>query len=376
MQPVLFIDDEREWRGGQDSLFLLLRGLAERQAPFLLAAAEDGALARRARDEGWALRPFRPGGECSIRSLLFFRRLIREFRPSILFYNTPHPIVSGLWGARLTRLRPVHLYARRVIFPLRKNPFSRWKHRRAVDYFIAISAAVRSVLTAGGVPADRIFLVPEGLRVEDFDAIPPARAEFPPEAGCQFFCAAALTGEKGVDVLIRAFADHRGRFPDSSLTITGTGRLQGALTALARETGSGKGIRFLGFRPDFEAVLKCMDAVVVPSLAEGFGRVALYAMAAALPVVGSRVGGIPEVVSPEETGLLTPPGDAAALAAALDRLAGDRGAARRMGECGRNRLLAGFTHRHVVDCTLAVFDAVLFAFDNNKCGSTIKSDGH
>lgn len=351
-RPFIFVDDERGWRGGQDSLAALVDKLHQRNVPLVLVTRTGSELERRLGARGVPLRTWAGGGELSPGSIIFFRRLLRELSPDLVFYNTPKPVWSGVIGAWLAGRRPFHLCARRVNFPLRRNFLSRLKYRWAIDGYIAISQAIRQTLIRGGVPDERIVVVPESVDLATFDAIEPLWAEFPPRQGRRFMCVAALTEEKGIDVLLQAFARHHRNHPESTLTIAGSGRLESWLKGLADGEGLGGAVAFLGFRPDFIAVMKCMDAVVMPSLSEGFGRAALYGMAAGLPVVASEVGGIPEMVLPGETGLLVPPGDPESLAAALDRLAADPESARTMGRRGRERVEARFNSQQMVNRSL------------------------
>lgn len=356
--PVLLVDDEPAWRGGQESLFSLAAAWAAAGRPFTLACAAGGELERRARERDWPVRPLPPGGELSPRVFRCFTRWLDESAPGLILYNTPKPVTAGVLAARWRR-RPVrHVVARRVVFPLRGHRLSRWKYRQA-DHFIAISAAVAAALRGSGIPPAKITVVPEGLDVAEFDAVAPARDEFPQRAGFTFGCLAALTREKGVDVLLDALARHRRRFPDSALLVAGTGAEAEALKRQAETLGLAESVRFLGFRSDIAAVVKCLDAVVLPSRAEGFGRAALLAMAAGLPVAAAATGGIPEVVADGVTGWLCAPDEPDALAGLLDRLAGERAQARALGAAGRARLLERFTVAQMGEQTAACIDKVL-----------------
>ncbi len=356
---LLIVDDEKVWRGGQDSVFTLLQGLAARGVPFTLAAAAGGELARRAAAQGWPCRPWEAGGEMSAGTARFLAGLFAELRPDGVLFNTPHPVTAGIYASAHSGLRPARVVARRVDFPLRDNAFSRWKYRRGADHFLAISRAVAKTLERGGIPPGKITVVHEGIRPEEVESVPAAVEVRPDVPGAVFACVAALTPEKGVDVLLRALARHRKAHPGSGLVVAGDGAEAENLRRLGSSLGCAGAVRFLGFRKDFIAVIKACDALVVPSRSEGFGRVALYAMAAGLPVAGSRAGGIPDVVADGETGVLAPPGNEAALAEALDRLAADPGTARLWGEQGKARMRAEFTVEHMVAGTLAVFEKVL-----------------
>jgi glycosyltransferase involved in cell wall biosynthesis len=101
-------------------------------------------------------------------------------------------------------------------------------------------------------------------------------------------------------------------------------------------------VRFLGYRQDIPGLLGIMDMVVMPSLRESFGLVAIEAMAMEVPVIASRIGGLEEVVEHERTGVLVAPGDAVVLADHIQQLKGDPGMRKKMGKAGRQRVEARF----------------------------------
>jgi glycosyltransferase involved in cell wall biosynthesis len=164
---------------------------------------------------------------------------------------------------------------------------------------------------------------------------------------------AALEDRKGHAVLLDAIA----RLADVRLRVlcAGGGSRAAALAARRDALGLGDRVVFLGPLDDVAGLLAAADVAVMPSLHEGLGVAALEAMAAGVPVVASRVGGLPELVGADAAGVLVPPGDAAALAAALRRLAADRGAARALGTAGRARVGARFTMAGMAAATLALY---------------------
>jgi glycosyltransferase involved in cell wall biosynthesis len=137
--------------------------------------------------------------------------------------------------------------------------------------------------------------------------------------------------------------------PEVTLDLAGRGPLAPALKAYARELGLGDAVRFLGFVSPIEAAIEDAAVVVVPSLGEGFGMVALEAMERARPVIASAVGGLPEIVADGETGIVVSPADAEALADAIVSLAADLPRAAAMGSAGRSRALAEFTPERCVE---------------------------
>jgi glycosyltransferase involved in cell wall biosynthesis len=159
----------------------------------------------------------------------------------------------------------------------------------------------------------------------------------------RLLCVGRLIPIKGHLVLLRALAQARTRVPGLVLEVAGRGPLEPALKSYAKELGLDESVRFLGFVSPVQEAIERAAIVVVPSLGEGFGMVALEAMERGRPVIASAVGGLPEIVADGETGIIVPPGDADALADAIVALAADLERAARMGESGRERALAEFT---------------------------------
>jgi glycosyltransferase involved in cell wall biosynthesis len=164
---------------------------------------------------------------------------------------------------------------------------------------------------------------------------------------------AHLIKEKGVDVALRALA----RLPDAAvLWVVGDGAESAALQALAGELGVRERVQFLGLQARVEPFMQAADAFVCPSLwAEAAGLVNLEAQACGLPVLASRVGGIPEYVADDRTGQLFPAGDADALAMAARRLLGDPALSREMGRAARELAVTRFSVAARIDDYLDLY---------------------
>ena len=144
---------------------------------------------------------------------------------------------------------------------------------------------------------------------------------------------------KGVTYLVNAMAEVIQRHPNGLLLLVGKGDEKGEeevkLSKQVKNLGILDNVRFLGWRPDVNEIMGCFDIFVLPSLNEGMGRVLVEAMSAGLPIVASRVGGIPDLVKDGENGLLVPPADAGALEQAISDLLSDNSRKKHMGETGK-----------------------------------------
>jgi glycosyltransferase involved in cell wall biosynthesis len=177
----------------------------------------------------------------------------------------------------------------------------------------------------------------------------------------RLLCVGRLIPIKGHIVLLRAFAEARRRIPGLELQIAGRGPLEPALRALAKELEIEDAVHFLGYVAPVQRAIADAAVVVVPSMGEGFGMVALEAMERARPVIAAEIGGLGELVQDGVTGLLVPPGEADPLVGAIVRLAGDLPRAREMGEAGRRRALEHFLQARCTDRTELLYEGALAA---------------
>jgi glycosyltransferase involved in cell wall biosynthesis len=252
------------------------------------------------------------------------------------------------WGSRvLARPSAVEMRFRRFKAPLQIA--LGWLTARAADRVLAPSAA-----TAAELRRD--------YRVAEVAVVPNAMGEGPAEgpaaggaggtdgegAGGYLLAVGRLRIRKGVDVLLAAMPELLRRHPGTRLRIAGDGEHRAALERAAAALGLGDAVSFLG-RADAVRVRRLLRgavALVVPSIYEGMPLVVLEAMEASVPVVASRVSGIPEVVEDGRTGWLVPPEEPASLAAALAAALDDPAAAADRGAAGRRRLAERFRPVH------------------------------
>jgi glycosyltransferase involved in cell wall biosynthesis len=354
----LHIDTAKTWRGGQNQALLTVLGLRELGHRTVLVAHPQGELRRRAA-EGLDLIGLAPRSELDLAAAWRLARVLKQIQPFIVHAHDPHgvAVAATAIGYGGLGIKPTLVASRRVDFPLKLNALSQWKYRQ-VAAFLCASDCIRDILIGQGIPRERVVTVHEGIDLAHVDAAPPTsvrEAFWLPTNAPIVGCVGALVEHKGHRHLIHAAADIVRRIPEARVVILGEGDLRDELTRMIHELGLERHVLLPGFRPDVLSLLKTFDVFVMPSITEGLGTSILDAMACGKAVVASAVGGIPEVVAPEETGLLVPPRNPTALAAAVVRLLGNRELADRFGAAGRTRVEQHFTAERMVQATLDVY---------------------
>lgn len=252
-----------------------------------------------------------------------------------------------LAGARsgLRLMATAHGWSRPEEWKLR---FYNWVDGKVLARFplvVAVSRSVADRLAGAGVNPSRITVIPNGVDLDRWSraAIPAGRPPGLPETPRVIGMVARLSGDKDLDTLLEAFGRVAERRDDVGLAVVGDGPERGRLESLAARHPHAGRIAVLGHRTDVLGLTASFSVAVLSTRAEGMPNAVLEAMALERPVVASRVGGVPELVEHERHGLLTPPGDAEALAAALLRLLDDPGEASRLARAARARVEERFS---------------------------------
>lgn len=228
---------------------------------------------------------------------------------------------------------------------------------RLTDRFIAVSEAnSRYLIEQKRIPTRKISVIQNGCSIERVD---PSKAR--PEGireslgfskdDLVLIAMARLEPQKGHRILLQALPMLRSQFPNLRLICLGTGALHDELKKLTHDLELDAIVRFAGFQSNVADWLAAADIGVLPSFYEGLPLAAVETLAAGLPIVATAVDGTPEVVVDGETGLLVPPGDPAAIAKAISKLARDPELRRRFSVAGRERVLKQFTIQRQVEQT-------------------------
>jgi glycosyltransferase involved in cell wall biosynthesis len=282
---------------------------------------------------------------------------LARMRPTILHTHLVHADVYGQLTGALTGV-PVRVSTKHGFNEFRENPGFALGDRVIASFahtHIAISRGLARYLEevegfdGGSFEIVHYGIEPDGASRRYAGGVP------------RLLCVGRLIPIKGHIVLLRAFAEARRRIPALRLDIAGRGPLEPALRAVAKELEIEDAVRFLGYVAPVQRAIEAAAIVVVPSMGEGFGMVALEAMERARPVIAAEIGGLGELVEEGVTGLLVPPGEAQPLEEAIVRLAGDLELAARMGEAGRRRALGQFLQDRCTDRTELLYEGALTA---------------
>jgi glycosyltransferase involved in cell wall biosynthesis len=246
-----------------------------------------------------------------------------------------------------------------------------WAFRHC-ETMVVSRQQVRDTALSSLIRNGRVHVVPNGVDIASFRPRDRARArsELGLREGRLLVAVGRLNREKGFDVALEAFARIAPDYPETRLVIVGDGEERTALETLAQRLGVAPHVAFVGPQPQEKvaAYLAAADVFVFPTRREEAGPLVLpQAMAAGLPVVASRIGGIPEVLEPQNgtpAGVLVRPGSTAELEAALRRLLDDPELRLSLGRAARRRAESEYSLETMVQRTVAVYRAAIARVGN------------
>jgi glycosyltransferase involved in cell wall biosynthesis len=341
---IVHVDTALDFRGGQQQLLQLARGLGRRGHQQLIVCPERSLLAERAREAGCSVAELPAYDPGHVRGALQLRRRLRA-EPADLLHA--HDGQGQTISALATTGLPVRRVASRLVMFQPKwfaggGFLQGLKYEHTCHGVIAVCEYVKQLLVRTGVSASRIEVIPVGI---DWPENPPGlelRARMRARWGLReddFVVGhlGAFTHEKGQDTAIEAAILLAPKLPGLEMLLAGevSAQAQSRLAPRLRAaTGHARVLEFLENPSEF---LSALDLFIMPSRAEGLPASVLLAMASGLGVVASKVGGLPEIVTHGKTGWLVPPDSPEALAAGILEAASDRARLREFGATGRAR---------------------------------------
>jgi glycosyltransferase involved in cell wall biosynthesis len=295
----------------------------------------------------------RPRSGHDLRSLAAHRSALQQIAPHIVHANLSSPWSCQYCLAAAALVRRPRVVA---VYQLPVPPASKrqWRMKRltahAVDRHVGVGETTsREVEALVGLSPGSVFTIHNG--VPD-DRLPVAPR---PRPGPLVGAVGRLEPQKGFDILIRALQEVEG----ATLVVVGDGSERGRLEELARRIGVAERVVWVGWSDEPRSYLGSFDVFVLPSRFEGFPLALLESLLARSAVVATDVGSVAEAVRDNETGLLVPAEDSAAIAAAIRRLLADEELRRRLGQQGRRLVLERFTAAHMTRAYHSLYDELL-----------------
>lgn len=326
--------------GGMESCVLqLVERLPRERFMTTVLCPDEGAMAARLRALGAEVVITPIGEEPPWVSVQLATTLVQSARVDVLHaHMAPAHLLAGLVGKLTGKPVVTTLHARQL------SVLDLEVHRSAGTHLNVVCQHSCFHALGLGVDPARLTCIPNGVDTERFR--PRDAGESPDEAGLRraldipaeaplIGFVGRLCGEKGPEVFVRTALHLHQRFPQARWVLIGDGPQRGALQALAGRHGLQDRVRFAGLRTDMPGCYRELDLVVSSSWTEALPLAPMEALASGLPVVATRVGGVPELVAQGVTGFLAAPGDHEGLAAHMAALLADEDLRRRMGAAAR-----------------------------------------
>ncbi len=282
------------------------------------------------------------------------RKIILDFKPEIIHVHGAHELTY--LAKRVSPSTPIiftcHGY--NSDYPLLDYKFSAFFNNKYSKKVIAVSNYERINLLKAGLLENKLVVIHNGIH-ENKD-----RRELPIKIdGFILGTCSRLDKKKGINYLIEAFQKIREKVKDIHLVIIGDGKERGNLEKLVSQDNK-KYVHFLGNIPEARSYFHNFHLFILPSLNESFGIVILEVMSQKIPVIATRVGGIPEIIKDGETGILVPPKDVKVLKEAIIDLLKNEDLRNKIGERGYIRYKENFTLEKMVEKISKIYEEILF----------------
>lgn len=364
---ILYVITKGNWGGAQRYVYDLATAAAAAGHETAVAYGEPGLLPERLGESGIRSIPVRG----LARDVGFLREfaalsglvgLYRRERPQVAHINSSKAGALGALAARLAGVPRIvftaHGWAFNEARPLWQKPLLFLASASIVwlsHETICVSEAVRRDIARAPFTRKKLAVIHNGIDCAPLLAREAARAELSPRVVGKYWLGmiSELHPVKRIEDAVRAMQMVAKAHPEAILVVIGEGEERGALEYLVRELSLENHVFFAGFRPEAARLLGAFDLFVHASRSEAFAYAVLEAGCASLPVVATRVGGIPEAIPDDLHGLLVPPYDPDALATGIERLMRDPRRAHEMGARLHARVASAFSKDRMVRETLA-----------------------
>lgn len=313
---IAHITSEKGWRGGERQLYFLITELQKSGIENILICNEESEIEKRLHDTNIPHHHLVMKNPLNPVTANKLRKVIDSLDCDVLHLHTPTvhtlAVLAGINGLNI----PMVLH-RRTYFPIKNNPFTQFKYKyKGIKRIICISAAIKYYVDQALKKPEKSSIIHDGINIsgEDYLDYSSSKDILIRELGLTGKVRfvgniSALSVEKGYGVFVSVAEEIHKILPDVHFLIIGKGDQEQFIRNIVEQKSLSQNVHFLGFRDDLERILPGLDALLMPSIREGLGTAILDAFLARVPVVSTRVGGIPELVMDEKTGLISDPDD-------------------------------------------------------------------
>lgn len=371
---VLYLRSSSGFHGPEKQIMLLAQGARDAGFdPSIVVLYRQGKampaihpLVKAAREQGVPVHQLTDRNRFSLGTIWQIARRLTEGEFDLLHTHGYKANILGFLAARLAGvpiIGTVRLHTETTI-PLKLYKWLDLLALRLCDHVVTVSEDLRQEVLGAGLPPDKVTTILNSIDVTSFANQAargvPAREELGLGPGGHVVTAIGrLTSQKGYSYLLQGVPLVLQTLPETRFLIAGDGPLRGKLEREAHSLGVGSSVRFLGYRTDIAPLIALSDLIVMASLREGLPNVILEALALAKPVVATRVGGIPEIITHQVSGILVPSRDPVRLAEGILQVLTTPALARELGERGWQEVTGRFTVTTMVDRTIALYRQVL-----------------
>lgn len=301
-----------------------------------------------------------------------YARLIKAIAPDILHTHSFQPLV---WGSLLARRHSRHVttvhsnypyFTRRAVKDYAKKTIEMFFIERCGIRTVAVGKPVRALLAGLGVPERNLFLIENGVDIAGYGHDAGARADVRRELGMENDQFAFVTlgrldiATKAYDILLRSFAPICRQYGQRAILVfIGDGPDRKNLVDMAEQLGISGQVRFIGYRKNPARYLGAGDAYVCSSVVEGFGLATAEAMLCGLPVIATRVGANPEMITDGVSGILIEPGDPAVISAAMDDFMSRRYPLKEMARLGTQQVADKYDIKKTAAAYVSLYRSVM-----------------
>lgn len=357
---ILHLNNAKTWRGGEQQLYYLIMGLAERKIPQLLICQPNSELEKRI-DNQIPVNSISMLGEYDIFAAKKIAKIIKSNNVKLIHTHTGAAHGLGI----LTKLYAPNVklvVSRRVDFHINTNPLSKRKYySNKIDYFLTVSNRIKEVLIEDGINPEKVITVYSGIDLKKFETSGNKENlinEFDIKKDTVVIGnIAALVDHKDQETLLRAIPYIQSE-KDFRFFLVGAGELETKLKNLAKELKIEDKVTFTGFRNDIIDFYSLLDIFTLTSKEEGLGTSVLDAMTNSLPIVATNGGGIGEMLQDQKGSLLANVGDYMKLAENYSTLINNPSLRKEYGNKNKE-LVKAFSIENTIQKTIQVYNSLL-----------------